>query len=217
MPAPGSNKPLLSPPPGVWRGGETRPWAQTLPTGLPALDAILPGGGWPVGALTEILPEQTGIGELRLVMPALARLSHQGQALAWVAPPYLPCAPALAAMGLDIGRVLLLRPDSDDDCFWAADQTLRSGSCAAVLVWPHQQTDPRRLRRLQLAAEQGRCWGLLFRPPEAARNASPAAVRLLLRPHARGLELCLLKCRGGRPQAPLYLELPPGPPSDPLS
>ena len=69
----------------IWRGGETPSENGTgISTGVSQLDAVLPGGGWPRGALTEILIPDEGIGELSLVMPALARLSHARRWLAWV-------------------------------------------------------------------------------------------------------------------------------------
>src|SRR5437762_1092309 len=84
--------------PDIWRGDSlSRTGAPTLPCGFPGLDAGLPGGGWPAGALTEILLAHEGIGELRLLGPALAGLSRRGLRLVWIAPPHLPYAPALAA------------------------------------------------------------------------------------------------------------------------
>ena len=77
----------------IWRGGGlSRAGAPTVPSGFPGLDAELPGGGWPAGALTEILPAHEGIGELRLLGPALAGLSKRGLRLVWIAPPHLPYA-----------------------------------------------------------------------------------------------------------------------------
>src|ERR1051326_2519764 len=85
----------------VWRGGRLSASASATPTGFEALDRELPGGGWPRGTLTELLVGRAGIGELRLVLPALAALSWAGRRIAWLAPPHLPYAPALAAGGLD--------------------------------------------------------------------------------------------------------------------
>src|SRR6267378_1674310 len=83
--------------PDIWRGQAlSRAGAPTVPCGFPGLDAELPGGGWPAGALTEILPAHEGIGELRLLGPALAGLSQRGLRLVWIAPPHLPYAPALS-------------------------------------------------------------------------------------------------------------------------
>jgi hypothetical protein len=221
--------------PGLWRG--KRP-AQVedggIPTGFSALDALLPGGGWPLGALTEILPAREGIGALRLAMPALARLSHEGRWLAWIAPPYIPYAPALAGHGVQLSRVLLVHPRTSSalrvtsrelppesgapnsqhatrnaqlDSLWAIEQALRSGTCGAVLAWPTSE-DERSLRRLQLAAEEGRSWGLLFRDPRCAALSSPAALRLAVAPAPDdGLAVHILKRRGGWPTGPVTIDL----------
>src|SRR3982074_673412 len=86
--------------PDIWRGDSlSRAGTPTVPCGFPGLDAELPGGGCPPGALTEILPAHEGIGELRLLGPALAGLSKRGLRLAWIAAPPPPHGPALAAAG----------------------------------------------------------------------------------------------------------------------
>lgn len=166
-----------------------------LATGYPALDEKLAGGGWPVGAVTEILITSQGIGELQLVIEALARLSREGRWLVWVAPPYIPYAPALTGYGVDLSRVLVVQGHTEAEHRWAAEQALRSSACGAVLQWVSAM-DARAVRRLQLAAEHGRTWAVVFLPPSAAGNGSPAALRLHLAPTREGLEVKVLKCRG---------------------
>src|SRR2546423_6730974 len=85
----------------VWRGGATFSRAAAVPSGFAVLDGELPGGGWPTGGLTEILGLQQGIGELRLLLPALAALTTAGQRVIWLAPPHLPYSPPLAAPRVD--------------------------------------------------------------------------------------------------------------------
>ncbi|MBI5418762.1 MAG: translesion DNA synthesis-associated protein ImuA [Deltaproteobacteria bacterium] len=165
-----------------------------LPTGFAALDALLPGGGWPAGAVTEILLSNEGIGEMRLLLPALVGLGD-GRRIAWIDPPYLPYAPALAASGLRLSRVLVVYAGTNRDRLWAAELALRSGACGAVLAWPGE-CDDRSLRRLTLAAEKGGCLGLLFRPSLPAGRHSPAALRLRLAPSPRGVMVEVLKGRG---------------------
>ncbi len=177
-----------------------------IPTGFAALDAHLPGGGWSNGALTEILLPHEGIGELRLFMPALARLSHEGCWLAWVAPPYIPYAPALAACGINLSRVLLIHPKARNDGLWAVEQALRSGTCGAVLAWPTAGDFPTQ-RRLQLAAEAGNAVGILFRAESTATPTSYATIRLRLEAAPGGIIVHVLKRRGGRPAGPLFLNL----------
>lgn len=190
----------------IWRGDRCTPLSEdTIATGFPALDAALPGGGWPRGVLTEILPEQEGIGELRLLMPALARLADEAGRQAWIAPPHIPYAPALAAAGVQLDQMLVVNPHSPGDAWWAAEQALRSGACGAVLAWL-SSPDERRLRRLQLAAEEGRGWGVLFRPGRAAQERSPAALRLRLEAASNGLAVHILKRRGSVLDKPVVLD-----------
>jgi cell division inhibitor SulA len=168
-------------------------------TGHDALDAALPGGGWPPASLLELLLPMDGVGELRLLLPTLVRLARQGRNLLMVAPPYVPYAPALAAAGLDLARLRVVRAEGRD-ALWAAEQGLRSGACGAVLCWP-RGADDRALRRLSVAAEQGDALGFAFRPLRALEQPSPAALRLELMAAGR---LRVHKCRGGAvPAAPV--------------
>ncbi len=173
----------------LWRGRRGEGRARHLPTGFDELDALI-GGGWPASALVELISaDHLG---LALLLPALQRL--QSGWLAWVDPPWQPHAAALAARGVAVERLLLVR--GGDESLWALEQLLRSGQCAAVLSWPPRLAD-RGLRRLQLAAEEGDTLGILFRPPAARAQPSPAALRLSLEPHPRGLRVEVLKRRGG--------------------
>jgi len=183
--------------PGLWLGGGgATPEQGVVSTGLAPLDELLPGGGWPVGAVTEILPSRNGIGELRLLLPVLADLSRQGRRIAWINPPHIPYPPAFSASGVALSRVLLLCAGAGRDRLWAAEQCLRSGACGGVLLWP-EECDNQSLRRLQLAAENGRGLGFLFRPQRAAESPSPAALRLRLASTSRGVVVEVVKGRGG--------------------
>ncbi len=196
---------LLQQRPDIWRGaGLSAPAPLGVPSGFSALDAELPGGGWPEGALSEILSDAAGV--FALTLPALVRLSGQGRWLLLVAPPLVPYAPALAERGVDLGRLLLLRPGDKAGVLWAAEQGLRSGACAAVLVWA-ELAESSVLRRLQLAAEEGAALAFLFRHEAAAQHPSPAALRLRVRPVAQGLEVWVLKRRGGVAVRPVSLAL----------
>ncbi|MCZ7564178.1 MAG: translesion DNA synthesis-associated protein ImuA [Burkholderiales bacterium] len=178
----------------VWRGAAPGVAAPGIASGFAALDAALPGGGWPTGCLVEILPRHEGIGELRLLGPALAGLARSGRCLAWIAPPHLPYAPALAAAGIDPQRLLVVRTRSPQETLWATEQALRSAACGAVLAWPAAPRYPD-LRRLQIAAEKSSGLAVLFRAPHVADEASPAPLRLCPRHRQR-------RPRGARPQAP---------------
>jgi hypothetical protein len=177
---------------------QARPAA--LSTGFAQLDALLPGGGWPVGAITELMPDAQGIGELSLLLPALAQLSRAGRYVAWIAPPCLPYPPALARHGLALERLLLVQTRDTRTSLWATEQALRCPAIGAVLAWP-AALDERSVRRLQLAAEAGGSCGLLYRPPAAAQQPSPAALRLRLQALDTGLRIEIQKARGGRTHA----------------
>ncbi len=199
----------------VWRAGElAHGGLPAVSTGFAALDEELPGGGWPAGVLTELLPEHEGIGELRALGPALARLSAQGRWIAWIAPPHLPYAPALQAAGLDLERVMIGRTRNATDALWAIEQALQSNACGAVLGWPggaSRTTAPgfAQLRRLQIAAEGSPALAFLFRPPQAAHTASPAALRLHLQSVQGELAVRIVKRRGGPLARPLLLRPAP--------
>lgn len=186
----------------VWRGGQTLPLAGAVATGHAALDERLPGGGWPGNALIEILSEARGSGELGLLMPALADLSHGQQWIVWVGAPWQPYAPALNEHGVNLSRLLFVHPGEKHprNHLWVMEQALRSGTCAAVLGWA-EQADERHLRRLQLAAEEAGVCCVLFRPLGCRSQASPAALRLGVTPDPEGLRIDVLKCRGTRPFA----------------
>jgi len=187
--------------PGLWRGAGTE-MAAAVPTGFRRLDERLPGGGWPLDTVVELLLPSSGIGELELLLPLLRSLSDVGSGaprwIAWLNPPYLPYAPALAGSGLDPGRMLVVRPRAGGGLPWAMEQALRSGACAAVLGWVNA-IDDTALRRLKLAAAEGRSLGLLFRPAQCRDEPSPAALRLALTARDGSLDVEILKSRGGVP------------------
>ena len=190
--------------PDLWQGRAGGPVEEGEATGFARLDRSLPTGGWPRGALTELLPERAGIGELRLLMPALARLSRGARWVAWIDPPHVPHAAALHACSLDLTHTLVVHPRNARERLWALEQALGSGTCAAVLGWPGA-LDAKSSRRLQLAAEAGDTLGFLFRDPAAGRAISHAALRLSLSPCRGGLALKPLKHRGAWPGEALTL------------
>lgn len=181
--------------PGIWRHGAGSAAFSACATGHAALDAVLPGGGWPLGALTEVLAAADGLGELSILMPALARLTQRGQRVVWVNSPYLPYAPALRQQGLDLRQLTRIDTDAGEDA-WSVEQCLRSGGAAAVLCWL-PEIDYAALRRLQLAAEAGGALAFVFRPLSMAAQTSPAALRISIEPSDNGSSTWrILKCRG---------------------
>ena len=186
----------------LWRGQEAPARDHSdRASGCAALDAALPGGGWPEAALVELLIAADGLGELSLLLPMLAALTQAQRPVLVVAPPYRVNAPAWQAAGLRLSQLHVLEAPAKD-ALWAMEQALRAGCCGAVLGWPMQAND-QELRRLQVAAEAGRSLAFAFRPLRARDNPSPAPLRLALEAGAESAtpRLRLLKCRGALPPA----------------
>lgn len=191
----------------VWRGDRlAEPEAPGLPTGHARLDAVLPGGGWPRDALTELLLPHPGVGELGLLLPLLARVAPRRWAVC-IAPPEPLHASALAAAGVPLERLLLVEAASAAHARWAARQALASGSCDVVLLWL-ADADMGALRRLQLAAEENATPLVLLRPDSLARQPSPAVLRLALAARPGGVDVRILKRRGPPLAASIAIDLP---------
>lgn len=192
--------------PAIWRGDDVAPEPSAVPSGYAALDAALPGRGWPQGALTELLLEREGIGEIRLTLPALTRLMAARRDVVWIAPPYKPYAPALAAAGVDLSRFYVVACKTPQDALWAFEQSLRAPECGAAFAWLGTQ-DERALRRLQVAARDGRTWGALWRRPGVRGGAIAAPLRLALSRQEGRLAVRVLKRRGAELTAPVLLPM----------
>lgn len=182
--------------PAIWRGRSAVRQVEVLPTGYAALDACLPGGGWPRTGLIEILVPRFGVGELYLLLPALAVLTRRPAArwCVWVTPPLEPYAPALIAHGAALERMLVVRAP---EALWAFEQTLGSGASDIALAWAARSPRPRGIRRLHLAAERGKTLGVLFRPQRASLESSAAILRLAVESRPAGARVTFLKSRGG--------------------
>ena len=218
----------------LWQADQlATPTQAGQPSGHATLDAQLPGGGWPPGALTELLSTAPGQGELRLLAPLLARMSHSGRPLVWINPPHRPHGPALQAWGIELASLLWVSTPQPHDAPWAAEQALAAGA-AIVLCWSgespqtrHPLSPPGRpqgevrsaqhegtwvsaaLRRLHLAAQGGNSLLFMLRPLTAAAQSSPAALRVHCSPCAdtpTHLAVHLLKRRGPAQAQPLRLD-----------
>lgn len=186
----------------IWKGSEH--FSQSyLDTGFAALNAALPGNGWPKHGLIEVFVPHWGVGELRLFMPLLQKSTRH----AWVNPPHIVYAPAMAQHGIDLDQCFIIEPERTDKAvFWTAEKVLNSGSCQLTLIWPATYGDPLMLRRLQLAATEGQSLGILFRQTRhEPRGSTPAVLRCMLNPTDSGINLTLLKARGRirQPSIPL--------------
>lgn len=185
--------------PSLWRGrGAAVPagWS----TGFPALDAALPGGGWPRRGLVELIVQGAGQGELMLWAPLLRRLSQHetSRCCAFISPPFELFAPAWRAAGIRVERLLVARTG---DPLWALEQSLLSGACAIGFGWVGAGVSLTALRRLALAAGKGAALGVLIRPPRAMHEHTAAQLRLTVTRTPAGVSVQLLKGRGIAPRA----------------
>jgi cell division inhibitor SulA len=211
-PPPETGSPRIpSLPPGVWRADRIgHPGTPAISSGFSALDAELPGAGWPLGTLTELIVREAGIGELRMLVPLLRQLTRERRTVILLAPPHLPYAPALASFGIDLDHLMIVQGSNAADRLWAVEQTLKSASFGSLLAWlPQEKTRPEHLRRLQLAAQGAQGPAFLFRPLSAQFESSPAPMRLLLLPRPnQQLSVQILKRRGPVLARPMLLNLP---------
>lgn len=182
----------------LWRGRQASHRIPALSTGHAVLDETLPGSGWPLGAVTELVNDTDGCGELSLLLPVLARLSQENHWVSMIDPPWIPYPPALHGHGLALEKLLLIRTHNRDESFWACEQVVRGISGGAVLAWTDTLSFSE-VRRLQLAAERTQKTVFLFPGRKAANTSSPAALRLQLAADDGDLQIRVLKCRGQRP------------------
>ena len=190
----------------TWRGHSQRLPRSTIATGHGHLDRLLQGG-WPLSALSELLPQQPGIGELSLLLPTIKYYADNHQLCVWLDPPYQPYAPTLVAAGIALDKLLIVRSKSPAEWLWAAEQSIRSG--ALLLAWTKQKL-PRYadLRKLQLAAANSNNAAFLFSAPNALAAPSPVALRLELQSlQVNQLLLTVRKMRGTASGEQLQLRL----------
>lgn len=190
----------------VWRGRElAQAREKTLSTGHALLDAQLPGNGWPLGNLVEVLQQEAQQHVWRLLGPALASvLRAGGEPAVLVHPPYQPFGPALRAQGIPPERLLCVRAEKVSARLWATEQALRCADVCAVLAWlPQARSED--LRRLHLCAQAGEKLLVVFRGVQARDHSSPARLRLLVQ-GAEDLQVQILKRRGPPLLQPLSLQ-----------
>lgn len=194
-------------PTGVWRASEQSAASlHTSCTGHESLNAWLPGAGWPLGSLIEVLVDAPGSGELALIAPALVQLPSK-RPIVLLNPPGIPNSAIWQQWQIASDRLWWLTPKTLSDCWWSAETVLRSQTFSALLAWV-DPIDDQALRRLQACAQSSNTLVFLFRPQKAAQHFSPCPLRLVLTPDsASNLNITLLKSKGRKPAAPIVLAL----------
>ena len=194
--------------PHVWRVTDLAQEASVVSSGHAVLDAHLPGGGWPVGSLVEVLQQRPELHAWQLVLPALAQwVTSKPGPIVLVGAPFLPYTPALSAQGLPADRLLWIRVEAPAARLWSAEQALRCADVAALLAWL-PQCKSSDLRRLQLAARQHGKLLFVFRPAQVRSQASPSPLRVLVE-GIDELQLQVLKRKGPPLEETLHLPAQP--------
>ncbi len=189
----------------VWRGRDSARPLAARPSGWPELDESL--GGLP-GAGVVVIQTLPGIGELRLLWPAMAQTAGQENRLtALIAAPYRVGAEAWLAGGSLLERLLVIHPETPQSGLWAAEQSLKSGSCHSVCLWLSQRLQTIQARRLQLAARAGEATLFLFIPPALADTQLPVDLHLALSPSSQGVRVEVRRRRQGRELAPFTVSM----------
>jgi cell division inhibitor SulA/protein ImuA len=195
--------------PALWYGTQlARAYGKTVDTGYPVLSAELPGGGWPLGSLTELLVQQPGVGEIRLLRPALSTVSKRPIVL--LGPPQVPNALGFAYLGVPPEKLMLIKAPKSADALWSAEQILRAGSCGALVLW-QQHIRGESLRRLVLASQSSETLFVLVRPLASAMDSSPATLRLGVRPAEDGVSVEVVKRKGPIRTERLTVAIQPSP------
>jgi protein ImuA len=198
----------------LWRGDMLVATKHSISSGFAALDAQLPGNGWPTHCLTELLCPTSGLGELRLIAPALSQLVKAGRQVVMLLPTEdehrLVYPDGWSQLGIDPGSLLMIRARRPADRLWAIEQTLKSASFGALLGWV-DPLRPEALRRLQVAAASADGLSFLFRPQQVQHQASPAPLRMVVGATAhvsqRRISVNIIKRRGPVLAGPLYIDV----------
>jgi protein ImuA len=195
----------------IWRGNELgSPVSAVLSSGFTALDAELPGAGWPCHSLTEVLQPQPTVAEWRLLAPAMRLVVARGGNIVVVGPPKSPHLPGLRHAGLDERHLVWIQADAPAERLWVTEQLVKTNAAGLLVSWLPQARQEQ-IRRLQVCALA--CDGPVFlcRPAAAEHEPSAAPLRVQLR---FGLDwelhVHLLKRKGPTHEGDITLSSVPG-------
>lgn len=181
----------------AWERNTSRGSSLVIPAGRPALDELLPAGGWPKAGLVEITVPDEHADAISLLLPALVQLSQQGCWLALVTPPYQARVRVLTAAGMNTSTVLQVNPHPGRSALWTVESMMRSGNCSIVMAWPTCATELME-KKLKKAASAGKTLAILFRTKGMSEHGSTADVRLMVETAESGAVVYLLDSQGNR-------------------
>ena len=189
---------LLQSEPALWRGQQRHADHRAFQsTGYRALDAVLPGQGWPVAGVVEVVTRSDQAPPLQPFVPLMARCTQAGQTVLLVDPPpaLVPFAPAWQQAGVVLSTLFTVQSQTRKQAWWVMETALRATACALVLIWPCARggrLGVATVRRWQVAAAAGSTLGVLFVPESMQGQASNVHLRLRM----QGQQLTVLKARG---------------------
>ncbi len=202
--------------------------AKALPLGLASIDEVLPDGGLPQGAVVELSAPDGLARATRLALGACASAQREAERragsgardgwCAWIDPGSSLFAPGVASAGVDLDRLLVVRPKAEAVARIAV-RLATSGIFAVVVIdrcgvpgagcarastrWSTA------VRRLGLAVEGGESTVLLLSSTrQVCAEALPVALRVELgRSSPAHLSVGIAKDRHGRIRAPQTISL----------
>ena len=195
----------------LWRGSELgSSVTSVIPSGFAALDAELPGGGWPCRSLTEILQPQPSVAEWRLLAPAMRQIVEAGKDVVLVGPPKTPHLPGLQHIGIDEKRLVWIQAETPAERLWVTEQLVKANAAGLLLSWLPQARQEQ-IRRLQVCTQSCNGPVILCRPEAAQHESSAAPLRVQL---TYGIDwelrLHLFKRKGPTHEGDVVVESMPG-------
>ena len=149
---------------------------RTMATGIPALDAALPGGGIPCGRLSEVAGP-SGSGATSLTHAIVARAIEDKQPVAYI-DATRTLAPADWVPLATTGLLWVVRPPTDGQGAWCADILLRSGAFRLVVLDDTTPIPRSIITRLSRLAQDTQAALLVVHHQPAGRGLVGSALRL---------------------------------------
>jgi recombination protein RecA len=162
-----------------------RQFVLSLHTGLETIDAL---GIWRLGGCVELSGEFAS-GRTSLALKAVAAAGHEGRLSAWVDGPGELYPPAAVCLGVQLERLLIVRPKAPGQLVWSAVQLLRSGAFTCVVLDLNRTGVRLTLQESKKLSDAARTGGALLVLLTAQEAPAEGLVRLVLTTPAPGLRL----------------------------
>lgn len=189
--------------PGLGLGCE----ATVVSTCIDSLDQNL-GGGWPSQGGIELCVPTLAV-EWYLLAKQLARVTNAGKIGVLINPPHGLMACKLISDHIQLTNLWIVETHGNADFVAATTECIRTHSCDAVAAWEPKGLQHVHLRKCMMACADNPGLFFLVRNIFARRNASPAALRLMLKQQQDSVEIEIFKQKGLVEPKTLHVALPP--------